>query len=240
VVNLAVDKTDRRTLPRLDREAIDEKRKLALQASNDHCREIIKQRDPQSLAARAAISLCRDENNEICFRGDYFFETHTISWPTLAITGNDGNPVPAHIEALWLHYLERADGQPLSGRWVNLSEIGGLFYQQAFQGYCGDELAAAWGGDIEGLRETCRAAGGWPVPGLADLAFEWRALPRLSLCLCYRLPSDSKEAWATMLFDASARHYMAADVAATIGKHLADRLKPAGLSKRRSNSDAVN
>lgn len=235
-----MDKADRKIPPGLDREAIDEKRKQALQASCENFREIIRQRDPQSLAARAAISLCRDNYNEICLRGDYFFETHTISWPALTITGSDGNPVPAHIEALWLHYLERADGHPLSRRWVNLSEIGGLFYQQAFQGYCGDELAAAWGSDIEGLKEICQKAGGWPISGLADLAFEWRALPRLPLCLCYRLPSGSKAAWATMLFDASAKHYMAADVAATIGKHLADRLKPAHLSKLRSNKDGIN
>ncbi len=226
-----MEKTDRSAPPGLDRKAIDEKRKQALQISCENFRETIRQRDPQSIAAKAAISFCRDETGELRLRGDYFFETHTISWPALAITGSDGKPVPAHVEALWLHYLEKADGHPLSRRWVNLSEIGGLFYQQAFQGYCGDELAEAWGGDIDGLRQTCRAAGGWPLSGLADLAFEWRVLPRLPLCLCYRLPSESKGAWATMLFDASANHYMAADVAAIIGKHLADRLKPAGSSK---------
>jgi len=226
-----MEQADRKAPPGLDRNAIDEKRKLALQTSCENFREIIRQRDPQSVAAKAAISLCRNETGELCLRGDYFFEAHTISWPALTITGAGGKPVPAQVEALWLHYLEKADGQPLSRRWVNLSEIGGLFYQQAFQGYCGDELAAAWGGDIEGLRETCRAAGGWPLTGLADLAFEWRALPRLPLCLCYRLPSDSKDAWATMLFDASANHYMAADVAAIIGKQLSDSLKPAGSRK---------
>lgn len=220
-----------KTPPGLDRKKIDEKRKRALQASCEKFRETLSQRDPQSIAAKAAISIYRDEAGELCLTGDYFFETHTISWPALTITDSDGKPVPAPVEALWLHYLEKADGQPLSRRWVNLSEIGGLFYQQAFQGYCGDELAAAWGDDIDGLRETCRAAGGWPVSGLADLAFEWRVLPRLPLCLCYRLPSGGKGAWATMLFDASANHYMAADVGAIIGKQLADRLKPADLSK---------
>lgn len=228
---MTVEQADRKTPPGLDRKEIDKKRKQALQASCETFRETLRQRDPQSLASKAAISIYRDEVGELCLKGDYFFDTHTICWPTLTITGSDGKPVPDHVEALWLHYLEKADGHPLSRRWVNLSEIGGLFYQQAFQGYCGDELAAAWGGDIEGLQETCRAAGGWPISGLADLAFEWRVLPRLPLCLCYRLPSGSKGAWATMLFDASANHYMAADVAAIIGKHLADRLKPVGLSK---------
>jgi hypothetical protein len=235
-----MEKTDNKITPRLDRNEIDKKRKRALQAICENFRETLRQRDPQSIAAKAAISICRDGIDELSLSGEYFFETHTISWPALAITDSDGKPVPDQVEALWLHYLEKADGHPLSRRWVNLSEIGGLFYQQAFQGYCGDELAAAWGDDIEGLRETCRAAGGWPISGLADLAFEWRVLPRLPLCLCYRHPSGSKGAWATMLFDASANHYMAADVAAVIGKHLADRLKPVDLSKEVSDKDAVN
>jgi hypothetical protein len=226
VVNTAVEQADRKTPPGLNRKEIDEKRKRALQTSCEKFRETLRQHDPQSIAAKAAISICHNEAGELCLRGDYFFETHTICWPTLNIIGSDGKPVTGQVEALWLHYLEKADGHPLSRRWVNLSEIGGLFYQQAFQGYCGDELAAAWDDDIYGLRATCQAAGGWPITGLADLAFEWRVLPRLPLCLCYRLPSGSKGAWATMLFDASANHYMAADVAAIIGKNLSDRLKP--------------
>lgn len=226
-----MEQSDKITPPGLNRKEIDEKRKRALQISCENFREIIRQRDPQLTATNAAISICRHETGEFCLRGDHFFETHTISWPALTITGSDGKPVPDQVEALWLHYLEKADGHPLSRRWVNLSEIGGLFYQQAFQGYCGDELAAAWGGDIDGLRKACQAAGGWSITGLADLAFEWRVLPRLPLCLCYRLPSGSNDAWATMLFDASTNHYMAADVAAIIGKNLADSLKPVDLRK---------
>ncbi|MCJ7806830.1 MAG: DUF3786 domain-containing protein, partial [Clostridia bacterium] len=83
-----------------------------------------------------------------------------------------------------------------------------------------------WGDNIEGLRQNCLATGGWAIPGLADLAFEWRVLPRLPLCLCYRLPVETNEARATVLFDAAAGHYVAADVAAIVGKYLADLLTP--------------
>lgn len=214
----------------LNNDANNEKRRLAMQKQNEIYRERLRQRDPKELARLGALSLQYDSEGKLFLSGDHYLDHYRISWPDLHITvsGSAGMENPARLQkqALWLHYLDRADGSPLAGRWVNLSEIGGLFYQQAFQGYCGDELAAAWKGEIEGLRKKCLAAGGWEIRGMGDLAFEWRVLPRLPLCLCYRLPVDAQGAWATVLFDAAADRYVAADVAAVEGKELADRLKP--------------
>jgi len=222
----SVEKTN--SIPKLDQAANEEKRLRALRKLCNQYREKLQEQDPHNLARLAALSISSEKDGDIILCGNYYLDTHQIRWPKLSISDDSGKPVGLQNEALWLHYLNKADGHPLAGRWVNLSEIGGLFYQQAFQGYCGDELAEAWAGDIEGLRQICLAAGGWPVPNLGDLAFEWRALPRLPLCLCYRLPAGGKEAWATMLFDASTNHYVAADIAATVAKKLSDRLKPKG------------
>lgn len=207
----------------------DHRRRLALEERCKQNRDMIRTRTPQQVAGCAALRI-NDEAGVISLSGELLAKEYLISWPGLKIFDAGGHPASLQTEALWLHYLERADGHPLTGRWVNLSEIGGLFYQQAFQGYCGDELAAAWQDDIEGLAKKCRQAGGWELRGMGDLAFEWRVLPRLPLCLCYRLPKGTKEAWATMLFDAAADHYVAADVAATVGKKLADSLKPATVN----------
>ncbi len=217
---------DPNSIPGLDQTANEEKRRQALRERCSQYRKNLQEQDPHKLARLAALSIRTEENGGFILCGEHYLETHQIRWPGLLITDSRGKPVNLQIETLWLHYLNKADGQPLAGRWVNLSEIGGLFYQQAFQGYCGDKLAEAWGDNIEGLHESCLTSGGWPIAGLADLAFEWRALPRLPLCLCYRLPTGSKNAWATMLFDAAANHYAAADVAAVVGKNLADRLMP--------------
>lgn len=213
-------------LPGLDNVVNEKLRRLALVERCNQYRQNLQKRDPEELASMAAMSIRQKEDGGIILSGEHFFETYLINWPDFAITDSKGNPATLKTEALWLHYLDRADGFPLAGRWVNLSEIGGLFYQQAFQGYCGDELAESWGDDLEGLKQSCLDNGGWAVSGLADLAFEWRVLPRLPLCLCYRLTAGTKKAWATMLFDASAGHYVAADVAAIVGKNLADQLKP--------------
>ncbi len=212
--------------PLLDQYANEQKRQKALQDRCDQYRKQLKKRDPQEIAGLAAMSLIKKEGGKPALSGNHFLETYIITWPDLTVTDSGGYPAKLNKQALWLHYLDRADGHPLTRRWVNLSEIGGLFYQQAFQGYCGDELAEAWGSNLEGLRSKCLATGGWELDGPGDLSFEWRVLPRLPICLCYRLPAGSAQAWATMLFDAAAGHYAAADVAAIAAKELADQVKP--------------
>ncbi len=210
--------------PGLDQAVNEDKRNRSLQDLCERHRESLRKRDPVQLARQAAMSIRQTEQGSFMLSGEHLACEYRIIWPSLAVTDSHGSPASLQTEALWLHYLDRADGQPLSGRWVNLSEIGGLFYQQAFQGYCGDMLAEYWKGNLEGLRKSCLANGGWALPEPGDLAFEWRILPRLPLCLCYRLPADNRGAWATILFDAAADHYVAADVAATVAKKLADRL----------------
>ncbi len=221
-----VSKKEPYCVPGLEQSVNEEKKRQALRKRCEQYRDIIQKKDPYKLARSAALSIRAKADGSFILCGDHYLETHEIHWPELSLSKKDGNPVTLQTEALWLHYLARANGRPLTGRWVNLSEIGGLFYQQAFQGYCGDKLAEAWGDNIENLRNKCLASGGWPIAGLADLAFEWRALPRLPLCLCYRLSPGTKKSWATMLFDAAVNQYVAADVAAVVGKSLADRLMP--------------
>ncbi len=217
------DELDKR-LSELDITANEEKRRRSLEERCMQHRNNLKEQDPHKLAGQAAMSIRPENDGSYTLSGEHLNGQYFVKWPSFTVTDNEGNPASLQTEALWLHYLERADGQPLAGRWVNLSEIGGLFYQQAFQGYCGDMLAEYWKDNIEGLLEKCLATGGWSLPNLGDLAFEWRVLPRLPICLCYRLPSGEKEAWATVLFDAAASHYVAADVAAILGKKLADQL----------------
>lgn len=213
-------------LSHLDDAANEAKKQEALRSRCAYFRQRLMQRVFNELAALAAMSLQKNSCGELVLVGEHLLQTYTIKKADFSVSDAKGVPAPLTKELLWLHYLDRADGHPLTGKWVNLSQIGGLFYQQAFQGYCGDELAESWKDDIEGLRRSCLATGGWELQGPGDLAFEWRILPRLPLLLSYRLPVENKPAWATLLFDAAANHYVAADVAAICGKELADSLKP--------------
>lgn len=214
----------------LDLGAIERTRELALRARCAEYRDRLARRDPQTVAGCAALGVHRLRDGapgaQLALSGECWGQPYIITWPGLVVSHAKGPPADLRTEALWLHYLDRADGHRLTGRWVNLSQIGGQFYRQAFQGYSGDELAAAWGNRADELRRWCLEQGGWGIGGLGDLAFEWRVLPRVPICLCYRRPADLSPAWATVLFDAATEHYLAADVAAIVGKQLTDRLKP--------------
>lgn len=211
-------------LPELDDEANEAKRRKALHERCLQYRNRLRERDPFEVARKAAMGIRPGHSGETILFGEHWTETYEIKWPDLTVKSIRGETPPLEIEAIWLHYLDRAGGLPLAGRWVNLSEIGGLFYQQAFQGYSGDLIARAWSENPEGLRQRCLAEGGWQFDGPGDLAFEWRVLPRLPVCLCFRCSKDSSGAWATILFDAAAGYYVAADVAAISGSRLTQRL----------------
>jgi len=213
-------------MSKLNPEGNEIKRIEALKKRCCEYKDNLRSKNLQTVAQNAAMGLQKDNNNQLILCGEYFSDKHHITWPQLSITDSKGKQATLQVEAVWLHYLDKADGKPVTGRWVNLSEIGALFYQQAFQGYSGDMLAEAWKDDIEGLKKVCVSKGGWPLGKISDLAFEWRALPRLPICLCYRKQINGGNAWATILFDASAKYYVAADVAAIIGKKLADSLMP--------------
>ena len=215
---------DKEILSPLNREESEQKRARALVEACRRIRENLKTSDPRELARKSALNLEQREGGGLVLIGQKIETAYQITLPDYTISRLDNREVSLQSELLWLHYLDRADGEPLSGRWVNLSEIGGLFYQQAFQGYCGDALADYWQDNLKGLETRCRETGGWPLQNLGDLAYQWRVLPRLPVCLCYRKPSGGQSAWATMLFDAATEHYCAADVAATMAKWVADKL----------------
>lgn len=209
---------------RLDGEENEARRRKAMEERCSSYRSALQQRNPFDVANKAALSAEAGPGDDVALRGEHLMKSYTVHWPQVIVLDKGDNRIEGRIEALWLHYLHRADGTPLAGRWVNLSEIGGLFYQQAFQGYCGDELATFWQDDLENLERVCRQQGGWPRPGPGDFSCEWRILPRVPLLLSYRLPMGDNPAWATMLFDAATNHYIAADVAAIFAKELADKL----------------
>ena len=207
--------------------ALEEARQRALGQSCEILRGRLVGREPASVASLAAMAF---SSASLALTGHLWGEAFEVTWPELDVRRLSGSHATLRETLLWLHYLDRADGSPLSGRAVTLRELGGggVFYQQAFQGYAGDELARSWGQDVEGLARRCRETGGWPFPGPADLNFEWLALPRVPVYVHYRLAGPGETPRAGVLFDAATCHYVAVDVAAVLGKSLVDRLAGSG------------
>jgi hypothetical protein len=127
-------------------------------------------------------------------------------------------------QALLAYHLRTTDGSTEEGRWISFSELpDGAFYFRAFQGYTGDLLARAFGGDLEALARAAEKLGG-RRGAEGDLAFSFRALPRVPLhIVCWRGDEEFPPG-AKFLFDSSAGRHLPTDVCAILGGTLTRRL----------------
>lgn len=148
----------------------------------------------------------------------------SVSYPGFQIApGNEpGNAGPASPfeTALILYYFATADGAAIEGRWIAFSELpDGRFYDPAFQGYTGKELARSFGDDQAAFERAAGALGGRRL-ALGDAAFAFQALPRLPVAAVYWRGDEDFPSACQMLFDASASHYLPTDACAVLGSTL--------------------
>lgn len=127
-------------------------------------------------------------------------------------------------QALAAYYLRTTDGSPEEGRWISFSDLpDGAFYFKAFQGYTGEAITREFGGDLPALTRASEKLGGRREPE-GDLAFSFRALPRVPILLvCWRGDEEFPPS-ARLLFDASAGRHLPTDVCAILGAALTRRL----------------
>ncbi len=137
-------------------------------------------------------------------------------------------PLRPDQEMLLLYYFNTADGAPVTGQWVSFADLpGGRFYNQAFQGYTGHELAQKFGPDRAGFEYAAALLDGRPYP-LGDAAYLFHVLPRIALLAVY-WQGDEEDAAAfpascQVLFDSTAGHYLPTDACAVLGSTLTRRL----------------
>jgi hypothetical protein len=133
-------------------------------------------------------------------------------------------PVDATTQIIVLHYLLTADGTRMADRWIAFRNLpGGLGYDAAFQGRANLRLARAFASDRSGFEEAARALGGERL-SFGDASFSFRALPHLWLAAVLNLADEEFPADASVLFDASASHYLPTEDLAVLGGLLASRL----------------
>ena len=166
-----------------------------------------------------------------------FERPHVVTHPEGEVSAG-GSPVHVAAGILLLHYLLRADGAPPAGEWRAFRELpDGLFYAASFAERAEAPLAKTFGaaGGLDALRTAAAAAGGRPLK-LADAAYAFQALPRLSLAVLVWAGDEEFPAQASMVFDGAAGHYLPAEDLAGLGGQLARRLISAAADGRRSLS----
>ena len=183
-------------------------------------RAAVRQRDPRDMAFK-----CGAEYADGLFRIKFFGEPHMVTFPDLEPRAEaSGKACGLNRTAMFLYYLQTADGAPMADKWIAFRELpGGMFYHQAYQGYSGDRLAKAIDNRIGVFERAAKNLGGVSL-SLGDAAFAFDALPRVRVAAVYYAGDEDFPATANVLFDASASHYLPTDALAGIGSALVDRL----------------
>ena len=154
-----------------------------------------------------------------------------IAWPELTAIYSESKKASSTFDtAMLLYYLTCADGTPMADAWIGFRELpDGGFYHQAFQGYSGNKISDQFGEDPDRFAVASHALGGSALPALAPYAFSFSPLPMIRLA-CALWPGDEDfPSKASILFDASASHYMPTDGLALLGSGLARRLIKAAV-----------
>ncbi len=161
----------------------------------------------------------------------YWDRETIIVWPELTATYLESKEESSTFDtAMLLYYLTCADGTPMADKWIGFRELpDGGFYHQAFQGYSGNKIADQFGEDPDRYTAASNALGGGALPALAPYAFSFSPLPMIRLACALWPGDDDFPSKASILFDASASHYMPTDGLALLGSGLARRLIKAAV-----------
>jgi hypothetical protein len=185
---------------------------------------------PEALAERTGTSLLIGNNQSGQFRLKLWDQAVCLEYPGFnSFDQATHQELPVPSQAVLLYYFITADGAPQESRWVSFGELpDGRFYNQAFQGYSGAELARTFQNDLLAFDYAAARSGGIQaqpgaeIPG--DRAYLFRALPRLSLLVVYWQGDEDFPASAQILFERSVSHYLPTDVCAYLGSSLTRRL----------------
>jgi hypothetical protein len=153
-----------------------------------------------------------------------------VTYPGLVgFDAKTDDELPLPFQAVLAYYFHTSDGAPLTSQWLSFADLpDGRIYNQAFQGYSGDELVKAFQLDVAAFKAACEMGGGVATL-FGDAAYIFYALPRLPLLVNYWCGDEDFPSSSKILFDSSVSHYLPTDVCAILGSMLTRKL----IKKRR-------
>ncbi len=124
------------------------------------------------------------------------------------VTAQGAEPLPLREEILVLHYIEKAKGTPVAGRWISFSEIpGGNVYHPVFLKRCRDPLIKFAGESPEALLPAAAEMGTEPL-GTGDVGLKMNPLPCVPLGIVLWRGDEDFPADGNVLLDASVNDYL--------------------------------
>lgn len=155
---------------------------------------------------------------------DFFSEPYHIQFPQIEFYSPSKKTVSLVTRILLLHYLIRADGSPLTGKWVGYKDIpGALLYAGVFARRVTEPLVRKFGKSAKWFKEISIKLGGKSVD-VGDASFILHAF--LSIPIQYVLWEGDEEfpPSVQLLFDASVDHYLSLEDIVVLGQMSTGRL----------------
>jgi hypothetical protein len=179
--------------------------------------------DVQERARRAGAQYRKEDEKSIVTL-PFFLDAHEILFPEMNFHSSTQRTISLVVRVLLLHYLVRADGCPLTGRWVGYKDIpGGLLYAGVFARRVTDRLVKKFGSAAREFQEAGSTLGGQPA-GVGDASLILRALPFVPLQYVLWKGDEEFPASVQLLFDASVVHYLCLEDMVVLGQMATGRL----------------
>jgi hypothetical protein len=154
----------------------------------------------------------------------FLLEPYTIHFPQMEFHSPSKKVISLVTRILLLHYLIRADGYPLTGKWVAYKDIpGGLLYAGVFARRVTEPLQRRFGKSARPFKEAGIRSGGEFVE-IGDASFVLHAFPCVPLQYVLWEGDEEFPPSVQLLFDASVDHYLTLEDMVVLGQVTTGRL----------------
>lgn len=170
-------------------------------------KERLSDRDPAAIVKNAKV-----EFSDGLFRFQSLGMSVTVSYPAWEITPE----LPGWHALVILHYLDLADGMPLTGKTITFAQRkDGMVRGGTFDRKAESTISKL---DFDALKIRCASLGGVEKKSNADFCVELPFLPMYPVTLNYWLADEDFLASGRLLLDSSAEHYLTIEDSVTVGE----------------------
>ena len=189
-----------------------EMRKAALQRLRD--------RNPELIASCSGIPFDSDHS---LFHLNSLGNEIRVHFPDFRTEGTEDE----WHELVLLHYMDMADGTPLTGQLIPFGELPqGMIRGGGFDRDSERTLGEIFGEISAGVaEEICRKLGAEIIPSKADFSARFFFFPHYPVTMNIWLPDEEFPGTGKLLLDSSAGHYLSVEDSVTAGELLLRRLE---------------
>ena len=178
----------------------------------------LKDRGPREIARNAGVHYDEDAQ---AFHIPTMGMDVTVSYPDYYFTPE----LPGWHHLVTLHYLDLADGYPLTGNEIPFGQMkSGMVRGGGIDQKCELAIQTLKNLDDDTLEKICMDIGGRPIDSNADAAWQIPFLPNFPVILKIWLPDEDFPASGRLLLDSSADHYLTIEDAVTVAELLLEKL----------------